>query len=222
MSSTKSGSESITINYRIDQWFPDLPAETRAALKKYHEELLKFNKTLNLISIKTVPVADAIHFADCILATRIIEKDLNSQEIYDFGSGNGFPGLIMALLMPSRKFHLVEIDQRKAEFLKHMITTLGLKNADVLIRQVESFPPGSIQCAVARGFASISKCVLIGRKIFTVGGTFYHMKSEEWGTEIADIPSQLCSFWTPGLLSEYKLPVGEVRFAVVKTVKIKD
>ncbi|MEZ0390798.1 MAG: 16S rRNA (guanine(527)-N(7))-methyltransferase RsmG [Pseudobdellovibrionaceae bacterium] len=222
MNFAKSGSDSITIFWRIDQWFPDLSSDCRALLKKYHDELLKFNKTVNLIGVKTIPMADAIHFADSILATRIMEKEISHDEIYDFGSGNGFPGLIMALMMPKKRFHLVEIDQRKAEFLKHMITLLGLKNADVMVRQIESFPEGSIQCAVSRGFASISKSILMTRKIFPIGGIYYHLKSEEWATEIADIPTQLCSYWQPGLLGEYKLPVGEVRFAVVKTQKINN
>jgi len=218
----KSGSDSITIHWRIDQWFPDLPGEIRSALKKYHDELLKFNKTVNLIGVKTIPMADAIHFADSILATRIMALDIKATEVYDFGSGNGFPGLIMAIMMPQTKFHLVDVDQRKCEFLKHMLSTLGLKNVNVITRQVETLPEGSVQCAVSRGFAPISRAILIGRRIFPVGGTYYHMKSEEWATEIAGIPTQLCSFWTPSLLGEYKLPIGEVRFAVVKTEKIKD
>lgn len=205
----------------MDQWFPDLSEETRVALKKYHTELLKFNKTLNLIGVKTIPMADAIHFADSILAARVIEKDLKFDEIYDFGSGNGFPGIIMAILMPTKKFHLVDPDSRKAEFLKTIISELHLKNVDVLVRSLENLPDSSVQCAVSRGLAPISKAILMARKVVPVGGVYYHLKGEEWATEIADIPTQLCSFWQPGLLGDYKLPVGEIRFAVVKTEKVK-
>lgn len=222
MSFAKNGSESITVHWRIDQWFPELSTEVRSNLKKYHEELLKFNKTSNLIGVKTIPMADAIHFADSILACRIIEKDLKTNEIFDFGSGNGFPGLVMALMMPHRKVHLVENDNRKCEFLKHMIQVLKLSNVDVLMRSVEALEAGSVTCAVSRGFAPISKAILMARKAVPVGGIYYHIKGEEWATEIADIPTQLCSFWLPSLLSEYKLPIGEIRFSVVKTEKIKN
>jgi 16S rRNA (guanine527-N7)-methyltransferase len=205
----------------VDQWFPDLSEETKASFKKYHTALLKFNKTLNLIGVKTIPMADAIHFADSILASRVIEKDLKFDEIYDFGSGNGFPGIIMAILMPGKKFHLVDPDARKAEFLKAIISELNLKNVDVLVRSLENLPDNSVQCAVSRGLAPISKAILMARKVVPVGGVYYHLKGEEWATEIADIPTQLCSFWQPGLLGDYKLPVGEIRFAVVKTEKVK-
>jgi len=222
LSIAKSGSESITVHWRLEQWIPDLSPALLASLKTYHDELLKFNKTINLISVKTIPMADALHFADCILAMRVIIADIKHDEIYDFGSGNGFPGIILALLAPNLKVHLVDSDQRKAEFLKHMVAQLGLKNADVMIRPVEAFAPGSIKCAVSRAFAPLSKSLLLTRRVFAIGGTYYHLKGEEWATEIADIPTQLCSFWQPGLLAEYKLPIGEVRFAVVKTEKTQD
>jgi len=217
----KSGSEAITIHWRIDDWFKDIPEETRAKFKKYHEELLRLNKGINLISAKAIPVADAMYFADTIIATRFIQKDLKHKEVYDLGSGNGFPGIIMAIMMPNVKFHLVDFDAKKAEFLKHVIKELQLKNVDVLIRNVDVLPPASIQCAISRDFNTLTRSLLATRKVFAVGGIYYHMKGEEWATEIADIPSQLCSFWSPGLLGEYKLPVGEVRFAVVKTEKIQ-
>lgn len=214
--------ESTPVQWRIDTWFPDIDEPTRKKLKNFHEELLKFNKTVNLISVKTIPQADAIHFADSILACRFIHNHNTIDEIYDFGSGNGFPGLIFSILFPKTKVHLVELDQRKAEFLKHCITALGLKNTDVMIRAIESLPERSVKYAMSRGFSSITKAIMSTRKIFPKGGRYFHLKSEEWASEVAQIPTQLCSFWTPSLAGEYKLPVGEVKFAVVKTDKIND
>ena len=216
------GADGVVVYWRVDEWFPELDANLRKKLKVFHDELLKFNKTVNLISVKTIGQADAVHFADSILAVKMILASAAVDEIYDFGSGNGFPGLIFAIMAPKTKVHLVELDQRKAEFLKHCITTLGLANVDVLIRAVESLPPGSVKFAIARGFASITKVLLNTRKIFVKGGRMYHLKSEEWASEVAQIPTQLCSYWTPALVGDYRLPVGEVRFAIVKTEKIAD
>lgn len=220
MSIAKSGSDAIVINWRIDQWYPEISEDIRGKLKKYHEELLRFNKTLPLIGVKTIPVSDAIHFADAILGCRLVAKDLKCSEIYDFGSGNGFPGIVFALLTPQIKVHLVENDAKKCEFLKHMILTLGLKNCDVMHKNIEALPAGSVECAFSRDFGVTTKCLLMTRKTFKTGGVYYHFKGEEWATEIADIPTQLCSFWQPSLLGDYKLPIGEIKFAIVKTVKI--
>lgn len=214
--------EATPVQWRIETWFPDLDAEVKKKLKAFHDELLKANKTINLISVKTIPQADAIHFADSIIACRLIQNSNAVDEIYDFASGNGFPGIVYAILFPKTKVHLVELDTKKAEFLKNCIQALGLKNADVQIRAVEALPEKSIKFAMSRGYASIAKALLTTRKLFPKGGKYFHLKSEEWASEVAQIPTQLCTFWTPSLAGDYKLPVGEIKFAVVKTDKIND
>jgi 16S rRNA (guanine527-N7)-methyltransferase len=221
LSIAKSGSDAITIHWRIDQWFPEISQDIRVKLKKFQEELLRFNKTLPLIGVKTIPVSDAIHFADSILGSKLVAKDFKDKEIYDLGSGNGFPGIVFALLHPQIKVHLVDNDPKKVEFLKHVITNLSLGNCDVIHKQAETLPAGSINAAMSRDFGVTTKCLLMTRRIFKTGGVYYHFKGEEWATEIADIPTQLCSFWQPSLLGDYKLPIGEIKFAVVKTVKIE-
>jgi 16S rRNA (guanine527-N7)-methyltransferase len=210
------------VHWRLDQWFPNIPAPVKEKLKVFSDEMVKFNKTLNLVSPKTVPHSDIIHFSDSILAVQLIYNTCKPTEIYDFGSGSGFPGIVMALLYPSTKVNLVESDPKKADYLKHCVNTLGLTNAKVLAVSLDTLPANSVKYGMSRGLSTISKSILSARKIFSKGGTYFHLKSEEWASELSDIPTQLCSFWQPGLVGEYKLPVGEVKFAVVKTDKISD
>lgn len=214
--------DSLTIHWRVKDWFKDLSDSQHEKLKAYHDELLKFNKAVNLIGVKTIPQADVIHFADAILAARQVLKITGDAEIYDIGSGNGFPGLVMAILAPSSQIILVDADQRKCEFLKHMTTHLKLNNVKVMNTQVERLGDLTIQYAVCRGFASVSKTILLLRKIVKKGGIVFHMKSEEWFKEVSEIPTQLCSFWKPSLVEEYRLPVGQVTYSVVRTDKIAD
>jgi 16S rRNA (guanine527-N7)-methyltransferase len=214
-------SEIIVNQWRVGNWFADLSADTLSKLRIYFDELVKFNKTLTLVSPKTVPVADALHFSDSILATRVILKACpDLKEIHDLGSGNGFPGLVLALLSPSTKVVLVEMDQKKSEFLKHMISALGLKNVEIMVCKIEDLKDGSVQKAVVRGLASISKVLLLTRSKVVKGGVVFHLKTEQWGMEVSEIPIQLCSVWSPSLMGEYRLPVGEMKFAVIKTERI--
>jgi 16S rRNA (guanine527-N7)-methyltransferase len=141
------------------------------------------------------------------------------KSIYDFGSGNGFPGIVFGILYPEIEVTLVESDARKVEFLKHVQATLSLGNIKVLHASVEALPADSVQYALARGFANISKTILLARKPIPKGGVLYHMKSEQWGLEITEIPTQLCSIWFPALVQEYVLPSTQFRFGVVKTTK---
>lgn len=213
--------EPLVINWRIDAWFPELGAKTKV-LKKFHEDLLNVNKSLNLIGPNSISNADLMHFADSILACRAIHKSSAGHEIYDIGSGNGFPGIVYSILFPDVKVHLVDNDSRKAEFLRNMIRGLGLKNTTVIEKSFEALPAESIKYAMTRGLAAIPKALLWARKPMMTKGMFYFIKGTEWPLEIGEMPTQLCSFWNSGLISEYSLPAGELKFFVVGSEKIKN
>lgn len=222
MGSEESVKKTNSIEWRVRTWFADIPADTNDKLKKYFAELLKFNKTINLISPKTEPSADLVHFADSIIASRIVRKKINTNSmLYDLGSGNGFPGLVYAILFSDQPITLVDSDERKCEFLKHVVRAIGLKNVTVLNIKIESLPEDSIGQAICRGYAPIPKTILTLRKLLSKGGVVYHLKSDEWAIEISQIPTQLCSYWRPDLVEQYVLPAGEkAKMFVVKTEKI--
>jgi 16S rRNA (guanine527-N7)-methyltransferase len=205
--------------WRVPQWYPELSPTSLDMLRRYFSTLIKFNKTINLVSAKTIPFADVIHFSDSIEASKLIFKKHKPKELWDFGSGNGFPGLVFGILNPDVRLVLLDSDNRKSEFLKSVVSELGLKNVIVENGTIESLKEGSVPYCVSRGLAPIPKAILQGRKAVAKGGVYFMMKGEEWGKELADIPSQLCSFWAPQLLGEYKLPVGEVKFAVVSLTR---
>ncbi|MBY0553267.1 16S rRNA (guanine(527)-N(7))-methyltransferase RsmG [bacterium] len=208
-------------NWRIKAWFPELDDKTHDQLKKYFVELQKFNKVVNLISQKTMLNADAIHFGDSIRASQIVRKKCNKNNyLHDLGSGNGFPGLVYAILYPDQKMILLDSDERKCEFLKHVADTLGLLNVIVQNKKIDTLPPGTIEQAICRGFSPLPKALLMLRKIILKGGAIYHLKSEEWAIEVSQIPTQLCSIWQPALEEEYVLPVGGIKMFVVRTSKI--
>lgn len=206
--------------WRIAEWCSDLSEGFIEQLRIYHSELLKFNVKLNLISRNTERESDETHFVDSLLATDLILKsDQSSDPIHDIGSGNGLPGLIIALRAPNRQVFLVESDSRKCEFIKHMIHVLKLQNVTVMNMRLESLKAEEIKIGVSRGFASISKTLLLLNRSFPKHGKFFHLKGASWSSEIAEIPSQLISVWSPELIGEYSLPATQARRAVVCTTK---
>lgn len=220
MGTTPDSTESI-IRWRIKEWFPEFSSKTHEQLRLYFDELLKFNKVVNLISAKTVSNADAIHFADSIQASLIVSKKVNKNNmLYDIGSGNGFPGIVYSILFPDQRVSLVDTDERKCEFLKHVSKSLGNGNVEVLNTKIESFGSDSIEQAICRGFAPLPRILLALRKIVKDGGQVFHLKAEEWGMEVSQIPIQLCSSWQPLLEGEYKLPVIDTKLYVIRTEKL--
>ncbi len=205
--------------WRIPEWFPNLEPTLLEQLHTYHRELLKFNVRLNLVSRNTEREADEIHFADCILAGQVMADVKLNKPVYDLGSGNGLPGLVLALMRPKSEFRLVESDSRKCEFLKHMIMVLKISNCAVMNVRLETLMKSDMEIAVSRGFANISKSLLAVNKGCTKGGRVYHMKGSNWSTEIGEIPTQIISLWSPELVGEYTLPDTQARRGVVCTTK---
>ena len=74
-------------------------------LKKFHNYLLEYNKRYNLISKNTEKSIWDRHIVDSAQIVKFIDesKDIN---IVDFGSGAGFPGLIIAFHNEYFRFHV--------------------------------------------------------------------------------------------------------------------
>jgi 16S rRNA (guanine527-N7)-methyltransferase len=218
----KNSSEIVINHWRLEEWFPDLSPAIQKKFHAYHQELVRLNKTSNLVSVKSLSFSDALHFSDGILSSRIIVRhNPQIKEIYDFGSGAGFPGLVFAMLNPNISVKLVEHDPKKCEFLASMIKMLGAGNATLLSTTVEALPDNSIQYCMARGFSNVSRTCMAARKPVVKGGALFHLKGEEWAIEVSEMPSQLCSLWSPSLVGDYKLPIGSVKFSILKTDKIQ-
>ena len=82
----KTGAKALEILWRVNEWFPELSLEQRALFKKYHEELLRFNSSLNLIGVGTIANSDLVHFSDSIMACRECGCRRRLGSLYDFGS----------------------------------------------------------------------------------------------------------------------------------------
>lgn len=211
--------------WRVPKWFPDLSEEVLKKLKAYHSDLIRYNSKVNLIGRQTEREADEQHFSDCISACQIVFKSLgDAKQVYDLGSGNGLPGIVLGILAedfnPTLEVKLVDSDERKCEFLKQMVFSLKLSKVEVLNTRVEDVQE-KIPVAITRGYASVSKVALVCKDVVAQGGQVFHMKGSNWVREVGEMPSQLCAFWAPQLAGEYSLPLSQARRAVVSTQKIK-
>ena len=208
---------------RLSEWFPNLKAKDVEKLLIYLVELNKFNKAVNLVSPNTLAVADAVHLSDAIYAQQIIVPRLiPNKPVYDFGSGNGIPGLILGILNPTVLVVLVDRDERKLEFCKHVASLVGAENVSTLKKSVDALPAKSVWNAVSRGFAPLGRALLVSRKQVPAGGRFFHLKGDQWASELSQVPSQLFSLWQPSLIGEYRLPDNGAEMGVVLTDKTAD
>jgi 16S rRNA (guanine527-N7)-methyltransferase len=104
----------------------DVSRETLARLETYEGLVKTWQKAVNLISPSTLGEIWPRHFAD---SAQLLRLAPDSARIWlDLGSGGGFPGLVLAILLAGRegaKMTLVESDARKAAFLGEVARKTG-------------------------------------------------------------------------------------------------
>ena len=128
--------------------------ETFEHLATYRENLLKWNKTINLVAQSQIDDIWGRHFVDSAQMSVFLPPSPVS--VFDLGSGGGFPGLVLALIRPDCSFSFVESDQRKCFFLKNVSRETSV-DVSVYNRRIEeavpALPPPDI--VTARALASL-------------------------------------------------------------------
>jgi 16S rRNA (guanine527-N7)-methyltransferase len=126
--------------------------ETIEKLNKYKDFLLSSNKLLNLIGKTTENQIFTRHFVDSAQIYDLIE---DKSEIIDLGSGAGFPGVVLKILMDNNKISgniiLIDKSPKKCKFLQDLSDKLGL-TLKIVNLKIENFKFNKILTVVSRAF----------------------------------------------------------------------
>jgi 16S rRNA (guanine527-N7)-methyltransferase len=126
--------------------------ETIEKLNIYNQFLLENNKLLNLIGKTTENQVFSRHFIDSAQIYDLIE---NKSEIIDIGSGAGFPGVIIKILMDSKKIDgnvvLLDKSPKKCKFLDDLSKKLVLK-VEIKNVKLENYKFYKISTIISRAF----------------------------------------------------------------------
>ncbi len=124
-------------------------------LFRYHSELQRWNRRINLVSRKQLDWV-RIHFLDS-LAPVAMGLLKGSERIVDLGAGAGFPGLPLKIVLPGVSLAMAEASARKCAFLRHVLRSLDLREAEVLEGRFEELAvrdmEGGFDVAVSRAAA---------------------------------------------------------------------
>lgn len=98
--------------------------------KKYHALLTEWNEKINLTAITDPQEIITYHFRDSLAVDRFIDfKQLHM--ISDVGTGGGFPGIPLKIKYPHLKLVLIEVIQKKINFLQEVVDQLGLEGVEM-------------------------------------------------------------------------------------------
>ena len=111
----------------------------------YLNQILKWNKTRNLVSRNLRKNDLAEHFLDCA----VLQKHLMPGSVIDLGTGSGFPGICLGIIDPNRELTLVDSNRKKTSFLIHIKNELGLTSVSIKnlrMEEIEQINETNIVC----------------------------------------------------------------------------
>lgn len=155
----------------------------------YHKLLLKWQKTINLVSPATLDNAWDRHFIDSIQLVKYIPD--NVKTICDIGSGAGFPGLVMAIERPDIEFHFIESDVRKCTFLRTVSRETSCENVTIHNDRIEKtidVLDVNIDMVSARALASVRQLISYAEPLWSQNKSLSMLlpKGQNWQEEIED------------------------------------
>ena len=104
-----------------------------AQLIRYRDELLRWNARINLTAVTDDNEIIHKHFLDSLSILEYITLR-DGDAVVDVGAGAGFPGVVLKIYVPGIRLTLIEASQKKASFLKFLISQLQLhQTVDVAV-----------------------------------------------------------------------------------------
>jgi 16S rRNA (guanine527-N7)-methyltransferase len=165
---------------------PDLPHRDRciAGAARHLDLIVEANQHFNLTRIVSPREAAIKHVADSVIPWRLFPA---AGHIADAGSGAGFPGIPLALVLPETRFTLLESTQKKARFIESAARDLGLANVEVRADRAEDWlKTHRAGLVTARAVAPLSRAVGLFAPALRQGARVLLYKGPEVESEIAE------------------------------------
>ncbi|MCX8293291.1 16S rRNA (guanine(527)-N(7))-methyltransferase RsmG [Phyllobacterium sp. 0TCS1.6A] len=164
---------------------PDVSRETLADLIAFEALFQKWSKSINLASPATLDQLWSRHILD---SAQLFSLAPGAQRWLDLGSGGGFPGIVLALILKAhdgRHIDLVESNMKKAAFLR---TALGQFRAPATVHAQRIEDTASLikdpDIITARALASLNDLLRLAQPWLAAGATALFQKGRDYRREI--------------------------------------
>jgi len=121
----------------IERYFPNLTVTQRSQMSRLHELYKIWNDQINVISRKDIEQLYERHVLHSLAIYKFIPFQPSSN-VLDIGTGGGFPGIPLAIMMPDVKFVLVDSIGKKIKVVNEVASALELKNVQAFHIRAEN------------------------------------------------------------------------------------
>lgn len=172
----------------FDKMHIELPDGALELLNRYYEMLIDTNKIMNLTTITEYSEVVIKHFADSAAIGCITDMNGNI-DVIDVGTGAGFPGIVLKIVYPQLSVVLLDSLNKRVNFLKNVITELGLTDISAIHERAEDIARNKdyrekFDLCVSRAVANMSSLSEYCLPFVKVGGRFIPYKADGCDEEV--------------------------------------
>ncbi len=163
----------LNFGIQLEDWMVE-------AFDLFLKELCKWNEKINLTSIRTEKEMVLKHLLDSLSVAPHLSK---ISSLLDIGSGAGFPGIPLKIIQPSLDVTLIDSVQKKVDFQRHIIRTLGLKGITAIHGRIQNREilerlEGRFDGTIARAFSDLDTLLLRSSPFLRRGGVVLAMRGK--------------------------------------------
>jgi len=168
--------------YGSEQFFQQsgVSRETLSVIKEYVSILLHWQKSINLIGLSTVDEIWRRHVLDSAQLNQYLHK---SGQLFDLGSGAGFPGIIIAIMGRSN-VTLIDSSEKKCAFLREASRSLGIQIEVKNVRIEDYKPKKRAKYITSRALAPLDKLLYYSEPLLESGGKCVFHKGANFEIEL--------------------------------------
>ncbi len=208
---------------------PANPDSARNAVKNmiiYADFLIQKNQVMNLTAITDPAEIMRLHFLDSCAPASLY--DFHDKSVIDIGSGAGFPGLPLKIIIPSIRLTLLDAQRKRVDFLQSVCEKLNLPGdiqcvhgrAEELIKNINCRE--SFDIAISRAVASLPVLIELSLPFVKLNGCFIAMKSIQSDQELSDAANAIQILGGQiERVQDYQIPGADIyhRLIIIRKVK---
>lgn len=182
----------------INKYFPELTETQVGQIAQLESLYVEWNQKVNVISRKDIQNLYEHHVLHSLGIAKVI-RFISGSKVMDLGTGGGFPGVPLAILMPDVEFHLVDSVGKKVRVAESVAKAIGLNNVICSHSRAEEIKE-EYDFIVSRAVMSLVDLMKCGKKNISktqrnsMPNGFVVLKGGDLHAEIASI-NNLCTEW---------------------------
>ena len=202
-----------------------VPEDAPAQLAQYGQMLLEKNQVMNLTAIRDPEGVARLHMLDC--AALLKYCDFQGKTLIDVGTGAGFPGMVLKILVPSLKITLLDSLSKRLDWLTEVYEKLdGVDSIAAFHGRAEEFGLNkrfrdSFDFATARAVADLRVLCELCLPFIKAGGKFLAMKSTNSDEELSQAAHAIKLLGgRVSAVEDYTIPGTEVTHRLIVIEKL--